>query len=82
MEQLDFSMLDTMTEADECRFMDAFTQALANDSGDVAKEHLAAGRSVYFGDDQFPDAVVKEYPDGRRQLVTFVDDDEIILRDL
>ncbi|WP_155804494.1 hypothetical protein [Magnetospirillum fulvum] len=48
MEQFDFSVLDIMTEADECRFMDAFTQALRNDSGDVAREHLAAGRPVYF----------------------------------
>lgn len=62
--------------------MDAFTQALANDSGDVAKEHLAAGRSVYFGDNQFPDAVVKEYPDGRRQFVTFQGEDVVFLRDL
>lgn len=80
MGQLDFSTLDTMTE--ERRFMAAFTQALVNDSGDVAKEHLAAGRPIYFGDERFPDAAVKEYPDGRRQLVTFEGDDEIILRDL
>ncbi|EPY01857.1 hypothetical protein [Magnetospirillum fulvum] len=58
MGQLDFSALDTMTEAEECRFMAAFTQALANDSSDVAKEHLASGRPIYFGDDRFPDAAV------------------------
>lgn len=50
--------------------------------GEAARAHLAAGRAIYYGDDRYPDAVVKEYPDGRRQLVTFQDDTEVLLRDL
>lgn len=62
--------------------MTAFTNALASDKGEVARAHLAAGRAIYYGDDRFKDAVVKEYPDGRRQLVTFQADVEVLLRDL
>lgn len=77
------SQLEFDTEADERRFMAAFTRALASDDGAEAKRHLAAGRAIYYGDDRYPDAVVKEFPDGRRQLVTFTDDDtEVVLRDL
>jgi hypothetical protein len=82
MSDLDFSKLDTMTEAEERRFMSAFTHALANDKGEEAGRHLAAGRAIYYCDDRFKDALVKEYPDGRRQLVTFKDDAEVFLRDL
>lgn len=83
MGNLDFSRLDQMSEAEERRFMTAFTNALAQDKGEEAQRHLAAGRAIYYGDDRYPDEVVKEYPDGRRQLVTFTDDDtEVVVRDL
>lgn len=82
MGRLDFSALDMMNETEERRFMTAFTNALAADRGEAAKEHLAAGRAIYYGDDRYRDGVVKEYPDGRRQLVTFQDDVEVLLRDL
>ncbi|CAA7619273.1 hypothetical protein [Magnetospirillum sp. UT-4] len=71
-----------MSDAEERRFAAAFTRDVANDSGEEAKRHLAAGRPIYYGDDRFRDAVVKEYPDGRRQLVTFRDETEVVLRDL
>lgn len=73
---------EKMTEAEESRFAAAFTRALANDQGDEAKRHLAAGRPIYYGDDRFTDGIVKEFPDGRRQLVTFLGDTEVVLRDL
>jgi hypothetical protein len=79
---VDFGTLDKANEADERRFMAAFTKALANDSGEEAKRHLAAGRPIYYGDDRYPDAVVKEYPDGLRQLVTRKDGREVLIRDL
>ncbi|MGE5516620.1 MAG: hypothetical protein ACM31D_12450 [Bacteroidota bacterium] len=76
------SAVGTAAETDDARFADAFTRALASDTGDEAKRHLAAGRPIYYGDDRFADAVVKEYPDGRRQLVTFKDDAEVLIKDL
>ena len=80
--QLDFSALEQMTEAGERRFVAALTRALASDKGEDAQRHLAAGRPIYYGDDRFKDAVVKEYPDGRRQVVTFKGEAEVVIRDL
>lgn len=52
--------------------------------GGYAKmKHLfEKGRSVLYHDPDYPEGVVKEYPDGRRQLVTWVNDQEILLREL
>ena len=47
----------------------AFVRAITHDDGAAAKEHLAAGRPIYYGDDAFPGELIKEYPDGRRQIV-------------
>ena len=44
--------------------------ALAQDDGSAAQEHLAAGFPIYYCDDRYPDGVVKEYPDGHKELVT------------
>lgn len=79
---LDFSKLDAMTEEAEARFMEAFTRAIESDAGEEAARHLAAGRAIYYCDDRYPDALVKEYPGGRRQLVTFEGDAEVFLQDL
>ncbi len=48
----------------------AFEMALANDDGLAAKQHLSAGRPIYYGDERYPEGIVKEFPDGRRQLVS------------
>ena len=44
-------------------------RAVHCDDGLAAKSHLAAGRAIYYGDPRYPGQIVKEYPDGRRQLV-------------
>lgn len=82
MSDLDFSKLDTMADTEERRFMATFTRALDADQGEEAKRHLAAGRPIYCGDARFKDAVVKKYPDGRRELVRFKDGEEIFVRAL
>lgn len=43
----------------------------------AAKAHLAAGRAIYYGDPQYPGQIVKEYPDGRRQLVN-IDENSVV----
>lgn len=43
----------------------------------AAKAHLAAGRAIYYGDPQYPEQIVKEYPDGRRQLVN-IDEQSVV----
>ena len=44
--------------------------ALRHDDGLAARQHLAAGRAVYYGDEAHPGGVVKQFPDGHRQLVS------------
>jgi len=46
--------------------------ASREDDGEAARAHLAAGRAIYYGEHDTPAGlVVKEYPDGRRELVRF-----------
>ncbi|MDR5791673.1 hypothetical protein P9281_34570 [Caballeronia sp. LP003] len=60
---------------------DEFERQLANDDGAAAKEHLAAGFPIYYREDDTPEgACLKEYPDGRREFVTFdVDRGEVFI---
>jgi len=56
--------------------------AALEDDGSVARAHLAAGRAIYYSDDDTPaDLVIKAYPDGRRELVRFDLDGEHRVRD-
>lgn len=60
-----------------------FERALANDNGLAAKQHLAAGRPIYYGDARYPEGLVKKYPDGHRQLVSVSAEGEIsVIRDI
>lgn len=53
-----------------CIQWDRLEEELANDDGQATKDHLAAGRPIYYGDADFPEGLVKKYPDGRKQLVS------------
>jgi hypothetical protein len=37
---------------------------------EAAQELLDKGIPIYYGDDQYPGKTIKEYPDGRREIVT------------
>ena len=63
--------LDHMTPMQEKAFWNRFEWALDHDQGEAAKAHLAAGRAIYIMEDVYPGKTIKEYPDGRRQIVTF-----------
>lgn len=57
--------------------------AVRNDDGAAAKEHLAAGRAIYYSEEDTPDELlIKEYPDGRRELVRFHEAGDEIIRTL
>ncbi len=46
--------------------------AALNDDGAVARSHLEAGFPIYYSEDDTPaDAIIKEYPGGKRELVNF-----------
>ena len=47
-------------------------QAGLNDDGAVSHSHLRSGLPIYYSETDTPEgAVIKEYPDGRRELVRF-----------
>ncbi|PJX23381.1 hypothetical protein CAP48_12600 [Advenella sp. S44] len=65
--------LQAMTEVEEKVFWRMFDVRIARDDGAAARAHLQAGRPVYYREDNTPPGlVIKEFPDGRRQLVRFV----------
>ncbi len=49
---------------------------------EAAEGHLAEGRPIYYSDDENPDEIVKEYPDGRREIVRYEDEKEVFVRSL
>jgi hypothetical protein len=53
-------------------------QAAHFDDGLAAKTHLAASRAIYYGDPQYSGQIVKEYPDGRTQLVN-IDEQNVVI---
>ena len=58
-----------MTNAEKQDLWEDLEQALTQDDEQAAQSHLAAGRPVHYCDDRYPDAIVREWPDGRRELV-------------
>ena len=76
--------LSKMTPEQERQFWEQFERNLDSDTGEAAKAHLAAGRPIYYGDPAYPGAVVKQYPDGHRQLVRFErpSGTEVVIKDL
>jgi hypothetical protein len=82
--ELSIENLSKMTPEQEKRFFEQFEKQLDNDTGDAAKAHLAAGRSIYYEDPKYPDELVKEYPSGKRQIVDFdmKTGEEILIREL
>ena len=54
-----------------------FANVLAHDDGFAAKQHLAAGRPIYYGDDRYPEGIIKKFPNGRQQLVSVDPDGKI-----
>ena len=44
---------------------------MLEDSSHVAHRHLADGNPIFYGDSQYIGKVIKEYPSGKRELITF-----------
>ncbi|MCB8877459.1 hypothetical protein [Acidisoma silvae] len=70
--QFSIENLDEMNDAEERSFWTEFGADMARDDGRAAKEHLAAGFPIYFREGDTPKGlIVKQYPDGRREMVSF-----------
>ena len=73
----------TLSEVEVYLSSDQFVNALAHDDGLAAKQHLAADRPIYYGDERYPEGLIKKYPDGHRQIVSVDPDGKItVVRDL
>jgi len=72
------------TYTDEPLDDDPFARAIehfaSTTQGEAAKELLAKGIPIYYSEDDTPEGlIIKEYPDGKRELVRFRrDGDEVI----
>lgn len=66
---LPIEKLGNMKPGDEKILWKALERVLANDDGAASKEHLAAGRPVTYRDPHFPDAIMRKWPNGRRELI-------------
>ncbi|AKZ61700.1 hypothetical protein F506_02560 [Herbaspirillum hiltneri N3] len=42
---------------------------LEHDDGAAARAHLQAGRWITYRDQNYPDAMVREWPSGKRELI-------------
>jgi hypothetical protein len=59
------------------------TTVVRHDQGEAAREHLSAGHPIYYVEGDTPDdLLVKEYPDGRRELVRFHETGDQVVRPL
>lgn len=69
METLQYEQLGTMKPIEEKMFWSALERKLADDDGSAAKEHLAAGRFITYRDPKHGNSLVREWPNGSRELV-------------
>jgi hypothetical protein len=70
----DIAALDQMGPEEEKRFWEVFGRELSEDDGAAAAGHLAAGRPIYYVDDEYPDEMVRKWPGGRREFVDVSED--------
>jgi hypothetical protein len=62
---------------------DIIAEGLERDGGFAAREHLAAGRAIYYVEDDTPEGLlIKKYPDGRRELVRHAREGDDVVREL
>jgi len=62
---------------------DLIEQAVLDDDGTAARSHLDAGFPIYYSEAETPaGVVVKQYPDGRRELVRFDVNGEHVVQDI
>ena len=61
----------------------SFVRDVINDDGSAAKEHLEAGRAIYYVDKATPKGLlIKEHPGGRRELVRFCPLGDLVVAEL
>lgn len=74
----DFNVLCALDD----RAQDALiVRALRHDDGSAAREHLRSGRPIYYCDEDFDEEdILREWPDGTREIVDIDDQGRISIR--
>lgn len=50
------------------------------DTGEAARAHLEAGRSIYYSEDDTPEGLlIKKLPNGHRELVRFAPSGDVVV---
>ncbi len=70
MPELRIENVEHMTAKETRRFWRHVERVLANDRGEAARAHLAAGNPIYHTDENFPNQLVRQWPNGTRELVS------------
>ena len=63
---------------EDCDGFDSIERAMMRDDGQAAASHLLAGRPIYYCCDQYPLEIVREWPDGFRELVSVSSDGKVV----
>lgn len=72
-----------LSSAEDADLMPVIVAGIESLGDAPAREHLAAGRPIYYGEDDTPAGLlIKEYPDGRRELVRYHRDGDEVVRAL
>lgn len=67
-QQLDLATVDALPPPNQRAFWNALEYQLSQDDGRAAREHLEAGRPVFYCDEKYPSEIIREWPDGKRDL--------------
>ncbi|WP_447578731.1 hypothetical protein [Achromobacter kerstersii] len=72
MKTVAIEQLGNLSVVEEARLLREIDAAFSCDEGSAVREHLAAGRSIYYREENTPAGlVIRRNPDGSRQLVKF-----------
>jgi hypothetical protein len=72
MKTVAIEQLGDLFGVEEARLLREIDVAFSCDEGTAVREHLAAGRSIYYREESTPAGlVIRRNPDGSRQLVKF-----------
>jgi hypothetical protein len=74
----DIAKLDLMSDCEERYFWTCVTRILRHDDGEAAMLHLREGRPIYYCDDSVSNHVIREWPDGRKEVVQILEGGKIV----
>lgn len=68
-----------MLEDDDPKLWAAFDRQMRKDDDSAAEEHLKAGYPIFYAEPRNPDELIRQWPDGRREIVALDENDEIVV---